>query len=368
MDLVGDMLFSCLRQGMYAGLSPAQFRPEMRRRFSRLPIAGQGSFAWNCDRALNRFLDYPSWLRKGAKGFDLFHIIDHSYAHLVHALPAERTIVSCHDLDTFRCLLEPQREPRSKLFRQMTQRILDGLQRASHVLCDSDTVRREFLNHRLLPPEKVSVVLHGVHPSCSPMPDPAADAAASRLLPPYPWRLYLLNVGSTVPRKRIDVLLEVLAAVRKTVPAAHLVRVGGDFSDSQHKLVERLNLRDAISVLPFVSREVLAAMYRRAALLLQTSEAEGFGLPLVESMACGCPAVASDIQVLREIGGSAATFCPVADVATWSEKVIGLLQEKQDSVDAWETRRNAALNHAGSFTWERSAEGCVEIYRKVLGN
>ena len=78
-------------------------------RFGRLPGLGQGHLAFNADRLLNRMWDFPRFARKQVSRFDVFHVCDHSYAQLVHALPAERTGVYCHDLDTFRCLLGPAR-------------------------------------------------------------------------------------------------------------------------------------------------------------------------------------------------------------------------------------------------------------------
>ena len=127
----------------------------------------------------------------------------------------------------------------------------------------------------------------------------------------------ILHVGSVIKRKRIDTLLEVFALVVKEFPQARLIRVGGQFTAEQIKMVEKLGINRSIKVLPFIDREVLAAVYRRAALVLQTSESEGFGLPVVEAMACGAPVIASDLAVLREVGGEAARFCPVGDVEAW---------------------------------------------------
>ena len=93
--------------------------------------------------------------------------------------------------------------------------------------------------------------------------------------------------------------------------------------------------------LPFFSpresadRATLAAVYRRAALALQPSEAEGFGLPVAEAMACGTPVLASDLPVLREVGGEAAVYRPVADVPAWSEAALNLLAERQAQHATW---------------------------------
>ncbi len=89
-------------------------------------------------------------------------------------------------------------------------------------------------------------------------------------------------------------------------------------------------MADAIATLPSSPRDpadraTLAAVYRRAALAFQPSDAEGFGLPVAEALACGTPVLASDIPVLREVGGAAASYAPVGDADAWSEAALALL-------------------------------------------
>jgi len=205
-----------------------------------------------------------------------------------------------------------------------------------------------------------------VHPSCSPVPDAFADEEAARLLSGLKTdAIELLHVGSTIARKRVDVLLKILALVRKEFPTARLLRVGGEFSEEQALMVERLGLSASIVVLPKLSREVLAAVYRRAALVLQPSEREGFGLPVAEALACGAPVVASDLDVLREVGGEATVYCPVADAEAWSEAVIALLLERRERPIAWEARRVAGFEQAAKFSWSEYANKMVALYRDL---
>ncbi|MBV9957292.1 MAG: glycosyltransferase family 4 protein, partial [Acidobacteria bacterium] len=345
MDLVAEMLLKHLRAEHAESVSAEGIRPHLKRRLGFWPRPS--AVAHNADRLFNRFWDYPRLLRRERERFDLFHLVDHSYAQLVRELPAERTIVTCHDLDTFRCVLEPEREPRGRWFVAMTERILDGLRRAARVTCDSVATRDELLKFELVPASRAVVIPNGVHPSCSPEPEAAADAEAVRLLGDESDAVVdLLHVGSTIPRKRLDVLLRVFAEVQKEFKGARLLRVGGAFTDEQSKLAERLGLSQAILVLPQLSRPVLAAVYRRAALVLQPSEREGFGLPVVEALACGAPVVASDLDVLREVGGEAAVYCPVADISAWSEALSALLHERRDEPERWEARRRAGLTQA----------------------
>jgi glycosyltransferase involved in cell wall biosynthesis len=364
MDLVGEMLFKYLEQDHADSFAATRLSPPMRRRFTR--IRANGHF-FNADRLLNRFWDYPRWLQGHTQPFDLFHLVDHSYGQLLHHLPAGRTIVSCHDLDTFRCLLEPHTDPRSRLFRKMMSHVLSGFRKAARVVCDSAAIRDELLGHGLIAPECVSVVPLGVHPACRPEPDPAADAEATRLLGGGPKSaINLLHVGSTIRRKRIDVLLEVFAGVRKEFPEARLVRVGGPFTPAQLELVQRLNLEKAIVVLTDLGRDALAAIYRQSALVLQPSEREGFGLPVIEAMACGIPVVASDLSVLREVGGNSAAYCTVGHLSSWIKTITDLLFERSEQPQQWSQRRAAGIEQAANFSWPEYARRMVSVYRELV--
>src|SRR5580698_9222090 len=154
MDLVADSLFDRIRAEQVGDITPSLIRPLFRRRFSRSggEHEGRGPTKFNLDRLLNRFIDYPRHLQRVRNNFDVFHITDHSYAHLVHYVAKGRAIVTCHDLDAFRVALEPSAKtgsvneaatvPRGRWLvaaplRLMAARQLRGLQSAAIVGCDS---------------------------------------------------------------------------------------------------------------------------------------------------------------------------------------------------------------------------------------
>jgi glycosyltransferase involved in cell wall biosynthesis len=363
MDLVADMLMRDLASAHGGDVRATLVRPSMPRRLSRLPAAVVGRKATTIDRALARHWDYARTAR-ALNGFDLFHIVDHSYAHVVHALPARRTVVTCHDVDAFRSVLEPEAERRSAPYRWMSRRILEGLRAAAHVMCDSETTRTALVEVAGFPAGRLSLVRNGVDATGWTDSGGAADLEAGRLLGP-PRRHDLLHVGSTIPRKRIDVLLEIFAAVRAVHPDARLVRAGGQFTAEQRVRARELGALDGIVVLPFVDRGTLSAIYRRSALTLLPSEREGFGLPLVETLACGTPVVASDIAVLREIGGDAAAYVPLADVEAWRDTVLAMLRERDEAPAQWARRRDAARARAAAFSWSDYAARVVAVYRAV---
>ncbi len=366
MDLVAEMLVENLHADYRTVIEATAMRPRMVSRFSRLPLFRKTRGASDLDRLLNRFWDYPRRLLRQDRDFDLYHVLDHSYAQLVNQLPAERTMVTCHDLDTFRCLLDPEREPRPRLFRAMARRILNGLRQAACVSCASVATRDQILAHGLIPSERIVLIPYGVHPACSPNPDPSPDAEASRLLGTPGDSIDILHVGSTIARKRIETLLRVTAAVRRGFHRVRLIRIGSPFTADQRRLIAELDLGRSILQLPFIERSVLAAIYRRAALMMLPSEREGFGLPVIEAMACGTPVIASDLPALREAGGKAATYCPATDISAWTEAIAGLLRERRNWPERWGQRRCDALGWAGRFSWREYTRKTVRVYEEML--
>ena len=368
MDLVAERLDHHLRTDHASTIAVTRLRPRLVARFSRVPGVAPRGIGLTLDRLLNRYLDYPRWLRRerAADRFDLFHIVDHSYAHLVHGLPAGRSVVTCHDLDAFQGVIDPLSTRRSPLLRPMARYTLDGLTAAARVVCVSQTVRDELRAHRLVLADRVGVIPNGVHPSRSADPDTAADAAATALLGELSSEVpELLHVGSTIPRKRIDRLLRVFAGLTQAVPGVRLVRVGGPLTSRQQGLAAELGLETRISTLPFLEHPVLSAVYRRAALVLLTSDAEGFGLPLVEALASGTPVVGTDLPVLREVGGRAVSFCRADDLRHWVETTAGLLREREWEPARWTERRESGMRHAARFSWRTFADEMVRVYESV---
>ena len=121
---------------------------------------------------------------------------------------------------------------------------------------------------------------------------------------------------------------------------------------------KNLGVADALVTLPFFrleERAVLAAVYRRAALVLQPSEAEGLGLPVIEALACGTLVLASDIPALREVGAGAAVYCPVGDIPAWTRAALNLLDDRLGQTPAYHARRAAGLARARLFQWPHHA-------------
>jgi glycosyltransferase involved in cell wall biosynthesis len=359
MDLGGE----ALRDGLAAypsEVSVGCLRPSIPAVVRRLPRVGSRNAAFNADRMLTRFGLYPGRALLARGGYDAFHVVDHTYSQLVHMLPAERTGVYCHDLDAFRSVLEPHREPRPAWFRAMARAQLAGLQRAAVVFHSTQVVRSELMAHGVVDPARLVWAPQAVAPEFQPTPDPADRSA--ELLAPLGGRPYLLHVGSSIPRKRLDVLFAVFAALRARHPELRLVQQGGALNAAQRAQVESLGIGDALLQPPRQERPTLAGLYRRASAVLVTSESEGFGIPVIEALACGAPVVASDIPVLREVGADTCVYCPVGEVPSWVESVDALLNGSQPP-----PAREARLARASRFTWAAHSRTVLDAYLRLLG-
>jgi glycosyltransferase involved in cell wall biosynthesis len=359
MDLCAEMLGDRLRADYADQLTIVESRPPFTTRIQRVPRLGRCRAAFNGDRLLNRLWDYPRHARRLTDMAELFHIVDHSYAHLVHSLPTDRTGVYCHDLDTFRCVLDPASEPRPRWFRAMVRRILDGLRRAAAVFHSTATVRDAIVQHRLVDPCRLVHAPLGYAPEfrVENVLDARADAIHRRI----GGAPYVLHVGSCIPRKRVDLLLILFGRLRARIAELRLVKVGGEWTGEQRAFLAQHVPPDTVIHDTGISRATLANLYRHARLVLMPSAAEGFGLPVLEALACGAVVLASDLPVFREVGGDAVNYAPVGDADAWTDAALTLLRDPSRTGIAW--RRVA---QAEGFSWRRHAEIVADAYLELV--
>jgi glycosyltransferase involved in cell wall biosynthesis len=360
MDLVATSLFNELTAQTELEIEPQLVRPRLWRVTGGwLRPSGQVP---TVDRVVNRFWLYRRALPR-AGHVDVFHIIDHSYGHLAHHLPAGRTIVTCHDVDAFADLLGRGDRQSSGLPAFLVKRLVTGIAEAAMVVCPSQATADALVEGGLVERSRLAVVQNGV--DIGPMPRARVTELTRPLLGPESSDAEFLHVGSTIDRKRIDILLEVFARIHARFPRARLVRVGGPFTREQQEVAERLGVADHVLEMPSLERETLAALYHRATLLLATSEREGFGLPVAEALAAGTPVVATDLRVFREVAADAATYVALEDIDAWTSTVMALLAERREQPQAWWQRRSLARSRGSRFSWARYAREMADVYRQV---
>ena len=144
--------------------------------------------------------------------------------------------------------------------------------------------------------------------------------------------------------------------------------MGGPFTAAQNARAERLGVAQRIRVLPRISVHELAVLYSRVALVLQPSDAEGFGLPVAEALACGTPVLASDLPVLRRGRRDGGRLRARRRCAEWVDQARALLAERDADPPAWAARRAACRKQGMTFSWAENARHAAVIYRNVLAS
>jgi glycosyltransferase involved in cell wall biosynthesis len=175
-------------------------------------------------------------------------------------------------------------------------------------------------------------------------------------------RPHILAVGTLEPRKNLAMLLRAFAAIRDAVPH-RLVLAGpeGWLTGELHATARELGLGDRLVMTGFANDEALGGWSSSADLVAFPSLYEGFGLPLLEAMACGAPVLASNASALPEVGGDAAMYVDPGDQAAWSAAMLDLLRDP-----AARTRlTGAGLARAAAFSWEATARATWDVYREV---
>jgi glycosyltransferase involved in cell wall biosynthesis len=356
MDICAQMLSERSAQLIDLAVQPLQIHPSFH---WRLKYLQQSPKSFNGDRFLNRFIDYPRYLKPRTSECDFFHVVDHSYAHLVHSLPAAKTGVFCHDLNAFESVLEPQKYPRSWLYQQMSTHLLTGMQQAAIVFHTTQAVRQQIERFELIDPAKLVAAPLGVSPEYHPEPIPA-DLPMIQLQNQLAGRPYILHVGSCVPRKRIDVLLDVFARLRADIPELYLVKAGGEWSQEQQQQIATLGVGESIVHLTHLHNTTIAQLYQHAQIVLLTSEAEGFGMPTIEALACGAIVIATDLPVLQEVGGDAVIYCPLGDIEAWSAQSQAAISHP-DTAPSLDRR----LAQAARYSWDNHARIVCEAYARL---
>lgn len=328
MDLAAEQLAAHL--SAIDSVDVSLIRPPLR-------VTRRGRPAGALERALGRFVQLPLELSATRFKADYFHIADHSYGHLALLFPPSSVGIYCHDIDAFRALLPDSGASRARVL--LSRLLLRGLRHARVVFHSTLSVREDILRHGLVPPARLVQAPLGI--------------AAEFLLPvePYvPERRYLLHVGSCTPRKNIELLLRVFASARQRVPGLTLLQVGGPFSDGHRAYIEQNQLGPHIEQRKGISRQELASLYAGAAAVVVPSLAEGFGIPVVEALACGAPVIASDIPVLREVGFEGVRFCSLSAVSQWTEAIAETIAT--GGRPSTETRARVRAR----YTWQAQAE------------
>lgn len=233
--------------------------------------------------------------------------------------------------------------------------------RARRVIAISESGKAEMVRLLDIPEDKIDVAVPGVNREFHRLP--TAEVETFRQQQGLPER-FILYVGTLEPRKNLETLMRAYARLtqRKRVKLALVGATGWQF-DSTLRLIGQMGLQADILMPGFVRNEELSYWYSAAEVFGYPSIYEGFGLPILEAMACGLPVIASDSTSLPEAVGPDGLLVPPTDVAAWADALSSLLENPDLRANLAERGRL----RAGQFTWARTARQTVATYHKALG-
>ena len=287
----------------------------------------------------------------------------HAPASYIPPVRRARRIVTVHDLYFHRATddVEPYG---GKYF---LQTFAHGLPRMDRIVAVSQFTRDEAVRTYGIDPDRIAVIHHGVDRErfhARPMDEDVGQVAALGVQAPY-----LLCVATLEPRKNLPSLIDAYGRLRQMprgsgTESPRLVIAGAraQAAEALERQVDAAGLRDAVVLTGYVPDATLPALYRQAAGFVLPSLEEGFGMPALEAMACGCPMALARVGALPEVADDAALLFDPRDIEAMVRALHRLLTES----DLRERLRVAGLRRAAQYTWSAAARATLEVYRDVF--
>jgi glycosyltransferase involved in cell wall biosynthesis len=309
----------------------------------------------------DKFLLFRQQLRRAAAQADLVHLCDHSNAMYVPALAPFPHLVTCHDILAIRSARGhfPQNPVRltGRIFQSLIAR---GLRQARTIVCVSRKTRDDLRQHLGIPDARLNVVPNPLHFPYQPISEAARVPFLGELGLPA-GQSYFLHVGANHWYKNRAAALAIFHELRRLprFAGARLVVAGTPLAPELHATALHLGIDDAILEVPGATNQQLQALYSGARALLFPSLEEGFGWPILEAQACGCPVAIIDRPPMNEVAGRAAIFIDPAHPAAAAHTIAIALENPGRLVAD-------GLANAAPYTVDRMLTQCESLYRQLM--
>jgi glycosyltransferase involved in cell wall biosynthesis len=267
------------------------------------------------------------------------------------------TVVTIHDLS----LLLHSETHREDLVQRAKRRLPTMTRIASHILTDSEAVKKEICQHLAVSPHKITAVPLAARRAFAPVPHDQASETRRRL---GVEDKFILFVGTVEPRKNLLTLVRAFDELLRTTDLQPQLVVAGQkgwLTDDLYAHVEQSEIKNRILFTGYVSDEDLASLYSSCTVSVYPSLYEGFGLPPLEAMACGAPVITSRIPVIMETASGAARLVEPTDLQELTAALVELLTDQK----AREHYASVGRQRSAEFTWERTARQTLDVYRHV---
>ena len=349
---------------MLDGLAAAGVRAEL---IQPEPFLGRlryaGGFVAKWLAYIDKFILFPLQLRRRLNSASvLVHICDHSNAMYARQIRGVPVVATCHDLLAVRGALGESTDCPASLTGRLLQRwIVAGLRAATTVACVSkatlEDARRLIAQSEGKP--KLELISLGLSYPYGRLSAEETDARLARFSMLGSDTPFVLHVGSNLWRKNREGVLRIFARCHEQWNG-FLVLAGDRLSDTLRSLGRELGVLDRVIEVPDATSEVLEALYNRATALLFPSRFEGFGWPIIEAQACGCPVICGDGAPLPEVAGDAGLIHPVEDEEALAAEIIRLADPEERA--QWSAK---SLGNARRFSTEGMIAEYIALYRST---
>jgi glycosyltransferase involved in cell wall biosynthesis len=307
--------------------------------------------SWQVRRVLQGI--YRTAFRWRTGGFALYHEPNHIPIRC--DLP---TVTTVHDLSV---LVHPEWHPEDRV--RWYEREFDaGRRQTRRFIAVSEFTKREMIDRLGVSPGDVDVTYLATRPGLRAADEPEVRLLRAELNLPERFFLY---VGTLEPRKNVSGLLEAFAGLPRELRQRHPLLLAGGFGWKMEALQRQIaahGLKDDTRLLGYMSDDALAGLYTAATAFVWPTFYEGFGLPPLEAMACGCPVIVSNAASLPEVVGDAGMLLDPRDVPAWTAAIQRMAED-----DLWrEGWQRRGLAQAATFSWDRCARETIACYRAAL--
>ncbi len=311
---------------------------------------------------VERYWRYPNSLKH--IDADIFHIIDHTDGDLSRWLRRNQhlNVITCHDLIN---LIKPETfkgRARIPMISMAAWRWgVMGMRQANHIVTVSSHTKQDVIKHLEIRASAITVIPNAVDTVFRYLSANEIQLVRQR----YglkPETFCLLNVGSNNSRKNISGILAAIAELRNQDVPIHFWKVGADFNGEQKQFIHTQSLTDCVMYLGQPDEQTLIQIYNAADCLLAPSLYEGFGLTILEAMACGTPVITANVSAMPEVAGEAAILVNPSDIKAIAQAVHQLYTCPEIA----QSLVHKGLERVKHFTWENTAEQVAQIYEQML--
>lgn len=287
----------------------------------------------------------------------LFHATDFT---LPPTLPKTKTILTVHDLSYVRA--PETAHPAQKAY--LDKAVPWSVKRANHVIADSHATKDDLIALYHTPAEKISVLHSGINSLYRPITDKAKQLAVRQKYNIPAEVPYLFSIGTVQPRKNYGRAAQALHALGERYQDIHMVIAGGKgwLEADIYQQVEKLDMADRVHFIGYVDDNDVPTLYSAALCTVYVSLYEGFGFPILESMACDTPVLTSTVSSIPEVAGDAALMVNPYNI----DEIAAALKHILDNPAQQQKMIEAGREQVKQFTWKKAAKALLAIYHRVL--